>query len=331
MRIFYHNDDDGRCAAAIIKRELISVFEDMSKSRFHEYSHNKGIDYKSIDFFNSETIYIVDIALDKTILELIKYCIKNFNTRVIHIDHHKSGIEFYEEHKEELNNDKYRHFFRDGVSGCMLTWVYISMNSDERLNPENVPFDFSEGFTHVAFYPESEEDVREYYIPESIRYIDDNDVWRHSLDNTIEFCDGFKLVKEKHPLDKTWDDLIYNDKMMVFNIIKEGRTIGKFLESMYASVMHNSHVALLNGKRVLCLNMMYGNARIFGDKINEYDAVCKYSYDGDNWVYTMYSKEDGGADCSVLVKALCERYRGVSAGGHEHAAGMCLCINIFSD
>ena len=66
------------------------------------------------------------------------------------------------------------------------------------------------------------------------------------------------------------------------------------------------------GLKCFCLNRK-GNSLMFGDKINEYDAVIPFYYNNGKFTYSIFSnKED--IDCSVIAKS----YGG---GGHKGAAG----------
>jgi oligoribonuclease NrnB/cAMP/cGMP phosphodiesterase (DHH superfamily) len=79
---------------------------------------------------------------------------------------------------------------------------------------------------------------------------------------------------------------------------------------------------------VLCLNSIYGNSKIFGDKFDEYVAVCKFGYDGthDTWVYSMYASEVFNKDNDVDLTPIAKFFGG---GGHKHACGWTLSFNIF--
>ena len=91
MKIFYHGDDDGRCSAAIIKRELVNVFEPMVTDDFIEYFHSGDIN--TPEFKVNETVYIVDLALDDVVYNKIIKPAVDAGSKVIHIDHHKTTLD----------------------------------------------------------------------------------------------------------------------------------------------------------------------------------------------------------------------------------------------
>ena len=43
MKIFHHNDDDGRCAAAIVKHFMNDLGQPMDDADFIEYGHSGTI------------------------------------------------------------------------------------------------------------------------------------------------------------------------------------------------------------------------------------------------------------------------------------------------
>ena len=69
-----------------------------------------------------------------------------------------------------------------------------------------------------------------------------------------------------------------------------------------------------NTHNVLCMNACVGNSSIFGRFFDEFDAVIKFNFNGEKWLYTMYTNDDSPIDASDVAK----RYGG---GGHQHAAG----------
>jgi len=332
MKILYHKDDDGRCAAAIIHREFNNIFDPMSKDDFVGYFH--GDKLVTPELKPNEPVFIVDIALDSTIENFITTCLNN-GAKVVHIDHHKTGIEYWMKLPEESilrTSDKYRRFFKVGTSGTLLSWIYTYMTEEEREHATEVPIEFAQEFTHVAinFNEENPSLMREYHIPHAVRYIEDYDLWTFLLRETKYFHAGLESVKDKHPLSDIWNKLVYdNDPRAVAEIISAGRHIEGYKENLYKRFMNSAYEFTYNdGLKLLCVNSPIHGSAMFGDKVDSYDAVCVYHYDGNHWHYSMYSKEDG-ADVSKLVQEIASRNHAVSAGGHEHAAGMVLYELIF--
>lgn len=317
MKIFYHTDDDGQCAAAIVYRELRNIFEPVADDDIIPYSHTGEI--ATVEFKIIEHVYIVDLSLDDTIFNKVIKPAVNAGSTVVHIDHHQTTLDYIKSMTDEDRSimDKVKMFYKIGLSGTMLTWVYALMNEDERMNPSEVLFDFTDGFTHVAFNV-GKNNMREYNIPDVIRFIDDNDVWRHELDDTKYFSLGFQMEEDKTPTAKVWDNLIYSSNSReTYAYVNNGKLLWDYQTAQNNRNMRNAFESDVFGVKCLCLNG-YGNSRIFGDKFDEYPMVCRFNYDGsaNKWRYSLFSSEKYSepTDVSVIAKT----YGG---GGHRHAAG----------
>ena len=118
---------------------------------------------------------------------------------------------------------------------------------------------------------------------------------------------------------KRLDDFFF-DIIFIFNAI-HFETVSNILKNAF-------EVEFTKIGTVLCLNSIYGNSKIFGDKFDEYVAVCKFGYDGthDTWVYSMYASEVFNKDNDVDLTPIAKFFGG---GGHKHACGWTLSFNIF--
>lgn len=327
IHIYHHNDDDGRCAAAIVNMELINPYNVLTAENFIEYAYGDTIKHPNWD--NDEEIklvYIVDLSLNDVIYDLIQDCLDH-SCKVVYIDHHKTTPEYMVAHPI-AESDLFTYFHRTGVSACMLTWVYGCMNSEERKHPNSVEFDFAEGYSHVKI------NNVEYRIPMAIRFIDDNDVWRHGMKETRMFREGFKMEEDKYPFNtKLWNQLLYQSEgnSLCMKYVNNGLIIDKYNKVTDKVVVDNVAFEYeLDGIKLLCLNYYRGNSDVFDDKYHEYPAVIKYTQVGLNkWKYTMYSTEHpvNGVE-PVDVSQIAKKYGG---GGHEHAAGFSLPYNLFND
>lgn len=331
MICLHHNDNDGRCAAAIVKNELNNIWEGIpTHDNFYEYSHTTFPTISDEDIEQTLSVYIVDIALNKDVFEFIKRCVEK-NKKVYHIDHHKSGIDFYETLSDEdkVVYDKVLRFHNNTYSATMLCWVYACMSDDERKHPEDIPFDFTPDFSQVGFYVNDESKFRQIAIPNVVRFVDDNDVWRHSLPEAIDFAAGFRLEDDKSPCAEIWQKLLYeNGGREIVRFINAGEVINKYQQSINRIVLNNAFESEIDGIKCLCLNTPHGNALIFCEKYDEYPLVVKFSYDGSigKWRYTFYSN-DKYADIVDCAKIASEGFNG---GGHRGAASGWLECNIFA-
>ena len=324
-KILYHSDDDGRCAAAIVVRELwAQSFSRPEPNDFYEYSHGRDLVIDEDSIQDGELVFVVDLALDDVIMDAIRIFLKH-NCKVTYIDHHKTSLNNLTKYQDELESVAILH--KEGVSATMLAWVYTCMTLVEQSEPSGVTFDFAEKRSHVCF---DENPDREYRIPMVVRFIDDWDVWRHEIDGTEEFHLAFGAVDDKHPLSYIWNEIIDGPSMMLHeNYIKPGIAIKQYMEAQYQHEMKRSFVkddVFLDedsGDPIQCLFLNWtGNAKVFGDEINNHPMACLYFYDGrsNSWKYQLRSHNDG-----VDVEKIAASYGG---GGHKHAAGFQLDSNI---
>ena len=316
--IFHHIDDDGKAAGAVVTYELIrNPYTTISYGKYN-YSHKwEDLNFPCDGEYDENSIFfIVDLSIDDVIFEAIKKAV-TANSLVVHIDHHKSSLDFISNMKEEekVIYDKVISFVKDGISGCLLTWIYSCMNPIEKMCPNDVDFDMAEGRTHVML-PGN----REYGIPTSIRYIDDNDVWLKYYNDTKYFNMGFQMESNKSPQNKElWSRLLY-DWSFVKKYVDEGEILYRYQSTQNKSIISRNafkYTIEFDGRDIecLCVNNPYGNSRIFGSEYENYQVVIKFGFDGELWRYTLYSHEKfEDVDVSVIAK----RYGG---GGHKCAAG----------
>ena len=328
MKIFHHNDNDGRCAAAIVYHELSVVFDKPTKDDFVEYNHGWKLGIPEIK--EGETVYIVDLSLDDVIMGLIKHLI-NGGCNVIHIDHHKSTLDRMEtlSGSDKLVMDKVTKFYKIGISGSLLTWIYSCMDEEERKNCEAVQFDLTDKRTHVAFDYDTP-NMREYRIPTTIRFVDDNDVWLHDIEETKYFCMASMMLEDKHPYSDTWKDLIYGSDYNVYQLVEKGRLLYQYQQTINKGVLQKAFEVDFEGMKTLCLNSCYGNSRVFEDRFDMYPCCIKFDYDGKirRWRYTMYRSKAYTGDDTKDLSVIAKKYGG---GGHETAAGFQLPYFLFSD
>ena len=109
MKIYYHNDLDGRCAGAIAYR---ATKTEGTKIELIELDYKDEIKVKEINL--CERICIVDFSFKPEIMEKVLLLTKN----VIWIDHHKTAFEY--KYSQELRGKR-----DNAYSGCELTWRYF--------------------------------------------------------------------------------------------------------------------------------------------------------------------------------------------------------------
>lgn len=321
--IVHHTDADGHCAAAIVRYELTNP---TNVVMYHSYDYNGEINYM-ID--NDSTIYLVDISMNEFVEKFIKKRLE-CGCKVIHIDHHKTSVEYYNTHDDYKNYDNWIHFTQDEndtrngpISGALLTYMYTCMKPEQRLNPMSVEFDLTELRDHFIFNNNME---NQYRVPYIVRLIDDHDVWLHKLNESKPFAYAYyKMPYElTNPEEDDLWECIYNDNSrLLFQSIKDGvRYIEEEAISNKALRILGGFDSDVFGVPCYCLNNLKSGSDQFGEKYEHYPLVCRFAYNGKDWVYSLYSNNK--VDCSEIAK----RYGG---GGHKGAAGFTIDYSIFGN
>ncbi|MBQ2396247.1 MAG: hypothetical protein II304_04280 [Bacteroidales bacterium] len=289
MKVFYHSDNDGKCAGFWVKE--LATPDEKYDTEFIKMDYNIDFPFETIK--PNETVYIVDYSISTEEMDKLFNITKN----IIWIDHHKSAIERYENYDKEIKGLRY-----DGIAGCMLTYCYLKHMTD-RGNGEV-----------KSFSSEMTEDA-----PEFTKLIADYDVWTFKYgDKTRAFEKGFTLFLHE-PEDEIWDDLLTesdlfnNTTLTLSNIISSGKTIIEYRKNMMRDYCEKKGFeAVLDGNKCFAVNMaMMGTDDFIIPNVEDYDILISFSFDGMNWNYSLRSTK---IDCAELAM----KYGG---GGHKGAAG----------
>jgi len=124
MKIFHHNDLDGRCSAAIALRWAEANGEIKGDLKVVEVDYKDSVDLSEVK--NEELIIIVDFSFKP---EVIKKILEKTED-IFWIDHHKTAQHYPYQYLDGL-----RDFSDKGKSGCELTWEFFH---GEEMIPEGV-------------------------------------------------------------------------------------------------------------------------------------------------------------------------------------------------
>ena len=201
MKVFYHLDADGICAAFMIhvyeSRNIFPALVDAhenckndnqfaflpahllyTESDFRKINYGWKFPFKDISKY--ERVYIVDFSLEPEDLEKLM----EITTDIIWIDHHKSAVLKYRKYKETHPDFNYENikgiripFNTDAegdvfgnIAGCMLTYLWTeSINVEELVHCEDPEYGIN--FINTK--------IKE--APKFVQYIADQDVWRFDL------------------------------------------------------------------------------------------------------------------------------------------------------
>lgn len=273
MKCFYHNDMDGHAAAAVVAYET----KNYNREDFFEIDYVSPIPVDMVK--NGETVYFVDYSFSESNLKYLDELIKK-ECYIIWIDHHKSSLETMKNHPEYKDLDG---MFLIGVSGALLTWRWFHQGAKEE--------------------------------PEVLQLVSDYDCWKFKYgDKTTYFKLGIDCT-DSDPLGSMWKQLIYEDRLNIFitKTIKNGMTVKSYVDNQNTYYReHYGYESELDGYKCFVLALKT-NSWVFGEKYNEYPLCAAWVFNGEKYVYTLYSSKKD-VDCSEIAR----KYGG---GGHAGAAG----------
>ena len=314
--IYHHNDMDGKVSGA-----LCFYYEKNIKNTKGNNIHLFEIDYEYVFKENikpQDTVYFVDYSFSKECnVDFLKELIRK-DVEVVWIDHHKTS-------KELLNDDHE-----------LKTLLELKTNA-------NYVVDISYCATYLVYdylYKEVNKDETPSYIPMLIKYVDSYDCWKHNMDDTHEFHNGFRYVNLNvssffsNIKTNRYNDYVdvnillpykYKDdptKAFVNKCIRTGKIIKKYVddnnekECKFAAFEFTIEYF---GRELECIALnIHGASQVFGDRIKKYDIVVPFIFKGTQFKYYMFT-ENEDIDCSAIVK--CLDVDNLGAGGHAKAAG----------
>ena len=344
IHIFHHRDADGYAAAAVIGEMYLTENNDFRENTvFYDIEHNADMPLNNIG--DGDTIYILDYSFSrKNDQERLIEIDSKLDVDIIWIDHHRTSKKIRE------SDIVFEKFAMRGLvderniySGCMLAYIWRLRHLGVKLDDEDIVISFSPYWLQLI----SDYDTWSSKFQDSnnfIKGLEQKGLYNSCLD-TSNPNSLIMLIKDLIMLIK---DRVPNPPMYTYtdSIVDEYISDGKFLTTYDNAknqdiVEHNSFELELDiygleecktlkdkikacflkkdsTAKILCLNG-YGNSLVFGDRINNYDAVCLFRTDGEKYLYTMYSDEYG-LDCGIIATYF-NRIFGIAGGGHRHAAG----------
>lgn len=249
MKIFHHNDNDGKAAAAMLyllaKKELLI---DLNKEDFIEVNYNSSV--PSADLIEEdEIVYIVDYSFTSATINILKE-ICNKSKYVMWLDHHQSSLEVQD------------------IAEKICSYMELDMNRSGAL----IAYDL---FIRGKEYDNGG-------ISYLIKLVDDYDRWVHNDKNSMLFNNG-SVLYDTHPMSDIWVnhpiDVIERGK-----IIKEYRDI-----TNHKITEKNSYEITLCGHKCIVLNTPEFSSQVFADYYDKYKFAIRFNFDGYNYQYSIYS------------------------------------------
>jgi len=262
MKIYYHNDADGRCGGAIVYR--------LAPRRISDPIELIEIDYKDeIDvgaIRPKEEIVIVDFSFKPEVMAEVL----DKTTYVTWIDHHKTAFEYdYGICLEGLRDNRY--------SGCELAWMFY-----HDLSPE--------AGKHL-----------EEQIPEAVLLIGDRDKWAWKYgERTAEFNMGLGVYNH-HADDDIWP-ILFGDGAtdLVEEMIHAGYFCIRFRDNFCRDYADSyGFEASFEGYRCFALGLNMFGSEAFGRRMKGYDICLSFEFSGQSWTVGLYSEK---VDVSEIAK-----------------------------
>lgn len=113
MKCFHHNDLDGRCSAAIVKRYIENQENEGTGFSFIEMDYKDRFPIETV--LSKEEVWIVDFSIKPEIMEELLKVTSN----IIWIDHHVTAKDYPYQHLKGI-----RDFNDKSNAACELVWSY---------------------------------------------------------------------------------------------------------------------------------------------------------------------------------------------------------------
>ena len=240
-----------------------------------------------------KNVIIIDVAYKPVILHEIAKKAK----RVLFIDHHISIINEIKELKLQLTGESLEIFYDDKLSGASLVWKYFYKNKK---------------------------------MPKFVKYIEDNDIGRWALEDSVPFIAGLEVEYKTDPTHenlKKWDRLL--NKKVLKELVERGRNYNMYKSYLIDKYKKKTNYMYFPSKKlvnmglfdkegvykVAVINSNCPSVSLLGKRIAEegdYDFVFLYIYDiyKRKYFVSLRSKK---ADVTDIAK----RFGG---GGHTLAS-----------
>jgi len=250
MIVFHHNDADGRCAAAIVRRWFTKAsIPSLERNRFQAFE----MDYKDPTPFDQidpqDTVVIVDFSFKPDDMAKI---IDRTKMGVIWCDHHKTAEAY------NYNVAGNRDFSEKGLCGAELTYQFFFPNE---VKPHwlNLLGDYD------AWRMEFKEECLPFY--EGLKLWDQsptsNSVWT--------------LLFEEESL---WHKIFEEGKIAVNYRNNYCEEISKAF----------GFETIIDGHKSYALNVYRFGSQGFGVKAHEYPICAAFIYDGRHFTVSLYSE-----------------------------------------
>lgn len=283
MKVFHHNDQDGRCAAF-----LVGHFARMHDPKCDSALEvDGGIEFISMDYDipfpmdtieEGEEVWFVDFSIEPE--DMMK--LQNITDHILWVDHHQTSIEKYNGFPQLRSIDGVR---RVGTAACVLTYKFCQKIYNRK--------------TAV-------------HAPLFVRLIGDRDVWAWKCgDRTKYFFRGL-TAEDTAPMSEIWYKVWKSTKGIEKNGEIIEKAFAKYTQEVFKSYGFETE---FHGYKCFAVNAPIWGSEYFEKFRPGYDIWMAFKFANGIWTTSLYSTT---VDVSKIAKKY--QYKGRRGGGHSGAA-----------
>jgi len=268
MKILYHNDADGICAAAIVYWFYFNNREGFCFSRDDamalDYHCDKGFDF-NVDLIDAgESVYLLDFSFNPDVFKRLLLKTED----VIWIDHHQSAIDQVKNNSDiDLNLGAVDGILLSGKAACELTWNY--------------------------FYKDS--------LPRAVATIADYDLGKFNTEN--EAFNAGVMLHYSDPQNSDWEQLLQDSRFVFDAIVKTGSNVIEVQKRSYVDILQNwSFSVEFEGLDCLACNTHILKSQLFDSINGEFDVFMPFNFNGKQYRVELRTRRDDLDLCAIAMK-----------------------------
>lgn len=296
FKIFYHDDNDGICSAAIVNRWL----------RARENAEKEERTFVKVNYINE---YLPQIEKGDCVI-LVDFTPKNIEWDVIlkkastvtWIDHHnypvKTALEYLAK-RRMLPSDGNPNLFYHCHSikaACELTWEFFSLKEDFLW-----PDDILKGSKDML---------------DIVKLLGDYDAWRFKFANRTWYAEYGVQAMGLVPESKEWDILLnWKHPQFLDGVLGRGEIVKGYLNNHYRKLVENiAFYTEFEGYNAVACNFHEGTSELFkGADENTFDFMIIFMMKGEGFKISLRVLND-----HVNVGEIARKHGG---NGHDKSAG----------
>lgn len=276
MKVFHHNDNDGRLSAFLIGH-FVRKRHPTTKIEFIESTYDQPFPIDTV--VAGEMIWIVDFSIEPAVM--VDLLSRTANVRWI--DHHGTSIAKYSSWEDDCHR-VIEGIRRTNAAACVLTYEYC----------------------HKEYLGR-----RHRSIPMFIKLVGDRDIWAWEYGAQSKFFHRGLQAEDTSPESPVWYDAwkstAWLEKQGV--IVEEG-----FRRQAYEAIKQCGSEVTFHDYKCFALNAsvpFLRSSEYFEEFVPDYDIWISFRYANGFWAVSLYSKT---VDTSVIAtQYVCNGRRG---GGH---------------